>query len=166
MEEHMSTRQRVFWLIVVPLIVAVAAGIILGEGSRFSSQQIEVTPPNGQTESQDASNVVLSKCQWLELNLPQSQEAIATKFDLPINRIEVQREGCGIIIDGFVIRRGTDTEYASEIVVQVPEGGCIDASADAGFTGDHEQKPWGIRAYSGSVRAMVMTYWPWCDELR
>lgn len=113
----------------------------------------------------DVSGVVLSKCQWIEANFPQSQEAIAAEFGLPVNRVKVFREGCGDIIDGFLIRGGTDTEYTTEVEMEVPEGGCIDASSNAEFTGHHEQKPWGIRAYGGVVRAMVMTYWPWCDEL-
>ena len=125
----------------------------------------DATQPTSPAQPTDTPEIVLSKCQWIQANLPQSQEAIAAKFGLPVSRVQVLREGCGDTIDGFVVRGGTDTEYTSEVEMQVPEGGCIDAPTDAGFTGHHEQKPWGIRAYSGIVRAMVMTYWPWCDEL-
>jgi hypothetical protein len=108
---------------------------------------------------------ILSKCQWLKVHLPQSQEAIAAEFGLPVNRVQVLREGCGDTIDGFVIRGGAGTEYASEVEIQVPDGGCIDAPTDARVTGDYERRDGSLRAYSGTVRAMTMTYWPWCDEL-
>lgn len=137
--------------------------------SQPTSQVVPTAPdetqPTNPAQPTNTPEIVLSKCQWIQANLPQSQEAIAAEFGLPVSRVQVLREGCGDTIDGFVVRGGTDTEYTSEVEIQIPEGGCIDASTDAGFTGHHEQKPWGIRAYSGVVRAMVMTYWPWCDEL-
>lgn len=62
----------------------------------------------------------------------------------------------------FVVTLGTQVE------LQVyEEDGCIDAPSDASFTGNHIPNPYasGERAYSGTVRAVVMTYRMWCDEL-
>ncbi len=56
----------------------------------------------------------------------------------------------------------------TEVELQVYEdGGCIDAPSDASFSGNHVPNPYasGERAYSGAVRATVMTYRMWCDEL-
>jgi len=99
----------------------------------------------------------LSRCEWLQANFPQSAEGIATQFGLPVERIRMIYEGCNEISNGFVI------ELGSEVQMTVPNDGCIDAPQDAGFSDAPEPDGFGgLRAYSGTVRAVVMTYRAWC----
>lgn len=101
----------------------------------------------------------LSRCDWLAANFPQSPDAIATQFGLPVNRIRMVKEGCGETANGFVVQLGPPIE----LVVDTTNGGCIDAPQDAVFSdATVPDTAGGLRAYSGTVRAVVMTYRPWC----
>jgi hypothetical protein len=129
----------------------------------LSSEKSHTQPPDQQIAEPpvDSSNQ-LSRCEWLARNFPQSEEVAASDLGLPISRIEFLYEACGITVTALVVNLGTEEE------LQVYEdGGCIDAPSDAIFNGDHIPNPYasGERAYSGTVRAVVMTYRMWCDEL-
>jgi hypothetical protein len=101
----------------------------------------------------------LSRCDWLAANFPQSPDAIAAQFGLPVNRIRMVKEGCGETANGFVVQLGPPVE----LVVDTANGGCIDAPQDAVFSdATVPDTAGGLRAYSGTVRAVVMTYRPWC----
>jgi hypothetical protein len=100
-----------------------------------------------------------SRCELIAQSLPQSKEAIASKFGIPVNSIfDVIHENCGgSIIDGFVYRSNQEGEWT------VPDGGCIDAPPDAYFsdtTGSNGVG--GSRAFSGIVRASAITYRMFC----
>lgn len=98
------------------------------------------------------------KCEWIKANFPQTISAIAQTYGVPENRITLLFEGCDDIVMGFQIGSGAVIE------LKVPDGGCIDAPSDAVFTGDYSPIPSadGVRAYSGIVRAEILTYRPWC----
>lgn len=101
----------------------------------------------------------LSRCDWLAANFPQTPESIATQFGLPIERIQMVREGCGETANGFVVLLGSPVE----LTVDTTKGGCIDAPQDAAFSdATVPDTAGGLRAFSGTVRAVVMTYRPWC----
>ncbi len=102
---------------------------------------------------------VVSRCELIKQNLPQSADGIANKFGIPVNSIfDVIHENCGdSIIDGFVYRSNQEVELT------VPDGGCIDAPPDAYFsdpTGSNGVG--GSRAFSGIVRASAITYRMFC----
>ena len=109
-----------------------------------------------------ASSNQLSRCEWLAENFPQSKEVAALDFGVSVNRIELLYESCGSTVTAFVVNNGSEVELPV-----YEDGGCIDAPSDANFTGNHISNPYasGERAYSGRVRAVVMTYRMWCDEL-
>lgn len=103
--------------------------------------------------------VHLSRCQWLQQKFPQSQEAIAQKLQIPAARIQLQNESCTNIVTGFVLTLGDELE------ISVPEGGCIDAPQDAGFTDSTvSDGVGGLRAFAGQVRAVTFTYRPLCED--
>lgn len=104
----------------------------------------------------------LSRCEITQRDFPQSIEAIAVKFDLPVAVIfDIIRENCGPnIVDGFVLRSGT------VVTLQVPEGGCIDAPPDAVYTDERtvSNGVGGQRAFGGTVSASAITYRVWCSR--
>lgn len=102
---------------------------------------------------------VLSRCEITQRDFPQSIEAIAVKFNVPVAVIfDIIRENCGPnIVDGFVLRSGT------AVTLQVPEGGCIDAPPDAVYTEPTVSNgTGGQRAFGGTVSASAITYRVWC----
>jgi hypothetical protein len=105
--------------------------------------------------------VMLSRCEITRGDFPQSIEAIAVKFNLPIAVIfDIIRENCGpTIVDGFILRSGT------AVTLQVPEGGCIDAPPDAVYTEPTvSNSVGGQRAFEGTVSASAITYRVWCSR--
>lgn len=117
---------------------------------------IQVQPP---TNNQPTNSGTLSRCELIQQNFPQSAEAIASKFGIPINSVfDVLHENCGgNIIDGFVYRSNQAVELT------VPDGGCIDAPPDAYFSDTTSSNGvGGSRAFSGIVRASAVTYRMFC----
>lgn len=116
-------------------------------------------PPPQATLPSAANPPRLSRCQWLQQRFPQSREAIAQNLQIPASRVRVLNEGCPGIATGFVL------ELGDEIELQVPDGGCIDAPQDAGFTDKTvPDQVGGLRAFSGKVSAVIMTYRPLCED--
>jgi hypothetical protein len=124
--------------------------------------QAQVIQPTANTLPhiiQPTNTAALSRCELIQQNLPQSAEAIANKFGIPVNSIfDVLHENCGNnIIDGFVYRSDQEVEWT------VPKGGCIDAPPDAYFSDvTSSNGVGGARAFSGIVRASQITYRMWC----
>lgn len=103
--------------------------------------------------------LTLSRCEITQRDFPQSIEAIAVKFNLPVAVIfDIIHENCGpSIVDGFILRSGT------AVTLQVPEGGCIDAPPDAVYTEPTVSNGiGGQRAFGGTVSASAITYRVWC----
>lgn len=123
------------------------------------AQAIQPTANTSPLIIQPTNTAALSRCELIQQNLPQSAEAIASKFGVPVNSIfDVIHENCGSnIIDGFVYRSNQEVEWT------VPDGGCIDAPPDAYFSDTATSNGvGGARAFSGIVRASQITYRMWC----
>lgn len=109
-----------------------------------------VAPPSSDKQLQ-------SGCEWLQANFVQSPEAVTTQLNLTTGRVRMIYEACQGVANGFVIQNGP------VVTVSVPEGGCIDAPPEARFTAATvPDGVGGLRAYSGEVSAMSMTYRPRC----
>lgn len=109
------------------------------------------------TTLESVSTSPSSRCEWLRDNFPQVAEGITVQFGLAVERVRMLHEGCTEISTGFVIELGTEVQMA------VPSGGCIDAPLDANFSDATEPDgAGGLRAFSGTVRSVVMTYRPLC----
>lgn len=102
----------------------------------------------------------LSRCEITQRDFPQTIEAVAAKFNVPVNAIfDIIRENCGSIVDGFILRGSTEVE------IEVPNGGCIDAPPNAVFSQSTVSDGFGgLRAYEGTVRAGALTYRIWCSR--
>jgi hypothetical protein len=119
-----------------------------------SNQPTSVAP-----KIQPTNTAALSRCELIAQNFPQSSNAIASEFGIPVNSIfDVIHENCGSnIIDGFVYRSNQEVEWT------VPDGGCIDAPPDAYFSdATSSNGVGGSRVFSGIVRASQITYRMWC----
>jgi hypothetical protein len=116
-----------------------------------------------------SANSLTPKCEWLLSNFPQTQEGVARLIGVPSERIRLSYYGACTgytIVDGGIVL-GPPDGFNDLITVSVPIKGCIDAYPGATFTGEtHQWSDSGLRAYSGTVKAHSLSYWPWCDERR
>lgn len=131
-------------------------GIFATIGESSSETPTSAPPSN---EAAGFISTELDRCDWLLTNFPQSREGIASRFNfLSVERIRMIYEGCGQTANGFVV------EFGPQVSMVVPAGGCIDAPQDAGFSdATVPDGVGGLRAYSGTVQAIAMTYRPWCE---
>lgn len=134
-------------VVATPTLLPFFAGLVVAPTpTRFTnSAALPVTNP---------TNSLASKCEWLRNNFPQTEQAIRAKYGIPrSSNVFFHIEECAPVVNGFYFR-GTEV-----IELKVPEGGCLDSSRTAIFSGPTIPESYGgLRAYSGTVRDSNISY--------
>ena len=147
-QNEKSLKDRLLW----PVVATVIAGTILlflEHGTDLFSGPEAGSEPAG-TVLPDTHET----CIWLQGNFPQSPQDVKAKFGMSSNRnIRLIYEICRNAANGFILEEG------ERILLEVPEGGCIDSDDRAVFSDQTTQESFGgRRAYSGSVLVTAATY--------
>ena len=147
-ESKKALADRLIWPVIAGVIV-VAAGLFL-EHRTSLFRELEDSPAPASTFLPDTYGT----CQWLQVNFPQSPQDVRAKLGIPADRnVRLIYEICREAANGFVLEEG------DRILLEVPEGGCIDSDDRAVFSDRTTLESFGgRRAYSGTVLTVAATY--------